>query len=53
MKRVIFHRQASEELEDAVAYYESRAVGLGMDLKARVEKGQFSKFGNILRALAF
>ena len=37
MKGVLIHREARAELDDAMAFYESRACGLGLDLQAKVE----------------
>ena len=37
MKPVLIHREARAELDDAMAFYESRARGLGLDLQAKVE----------------
>ena len=37
MKPVVFHPHAAEELDDAMAYYESRRVGLGLSFQAEVE----------------
>lgn len=38
MKRVIFTSYARQELEDAVAYYESEKVGLGKRFRDEVKK---------------
>lgn len=38
MKPVVFHRDAEEELDDAIAYYESRRRGLGLSFQAEVER---------------
>ena len=37
MKPAIFHREAEAELEDAIAWYESKRAGLGSDLQEQVE----------------
>ena len=37
MKPVLIHGAARAELDDAIAFYESRAHGLGRDLQAKVE----------------
>lgn len=36
MKPVEFHSAARAELDDAVAFYEMRAIGLGLDLLEKV-----------------
>jgi toxin ParE1/3/4 len=36
VKPIIFHRRASEELEEAAAYYEELRAGLGLDLMAEI-----------------
>lgn len=38
MKAVIFHREAEEELQAAVLFYEERRDGLGAELTAEVER---------------
>jgi toxin ParE1/3/4 len=38
MKPVVFHRDAEEELDGAMAYYESRRKGLGLSFQAEVER---------------
>ncbi|MDY7024229.1 MAG: type II toxin-antitoxin system RelE/ParE family toxin [Cyanobacteriota bacterium] len=38
MKSVIIHRQATEELEAAISYYEEQKLGLGLDFLAEVER---------------
>lgn len=38
MKPVIFHPRARAELDQAVAYYEKRKAGLGLDLQADIEE---------------
>ncbi len=37
MKPVIFHRDAEADLEIGVAWYEKQRVGLGADLREKVE----------------
>ena len=37
MKPIIVHSQAREELDEAMAHYETRQEGLGLDLQAEVE----------------
>ncbi len=37
MKPAILHSEAIEELDAAIAYYESQKVGLGLDFLAEVE----------------
>ena len=37
MKPALIHSEARAELDDAMAFYESRAHGLGLDLQAKVE----------------
>ena len=37
MKPVLFHCDARAELDEAMAFYESRARGLGLDLQMKVE----------------
>jgi toxin ParE1/3/4 len=37
MKPVRFHPEAQLELEEAIAYYEARCPGLGIDLRKKVE----------------
>ena len=37
MKPVWIHGDARVELDDAIAFYESRACGLGLDLQKKVE----------------
>lgn len=37
MKRAVFHSAARQELDAAVAYYESAKKGLGLDLLVAVE----------------
>ncbi len=37
MKPVVIHSAARAELDDAMAFYESRARGLGLDLQAKIE----------------
>jgi len=37
VKPVLIHSAARAELDDAIAFYESRAHGLGRDLQAKVE----------------
>ncbi len=39
MKPVVVHDDAKAELDDAVAYYEGREKGLGLDLQQEVESG--------------
>ena len=38
MKRIIVHSEAELELWQAVAYYESKSVGLGLDLEQEVSR---------------
>jgi toxin ParE1/3/4 len=38
MKPVVFHRDAERELDDGMAYYESRREGLGLAFQAEVER---------------
>jgi len=38
VKPVVFHREAIEEFNEAISFYEKRSAGLGVDLKVRVEK---------------
>lgn len=38
MKNVVLHADARAELDDAVAFYEERREGLGVDFLAEVEK---------------
>jgi toxin ParE1/3/4 len=38
MKPVVIHREAIEELDNSVAYYEVQKVGLGLDFLAGVEQ---------------
>ena len=38
MKLVRFHSEATEELSQAIAYYEQQKIGLGLDLLAAVEQ---------------
>lgn len=38
MKTTTFHSDAAIEVTDAAAYYESRSVGLGIDLLDEVER---------------
>ncbi|OUL23341.1 plasmid stabilization system protein [Nostoc sp. RF31YmG] len=38
MKFVVIHTEARKELDDAIAYYESQKIGLGLDLLSEVEK---------------
>ena len=38
MKPVIVHSAARAELDEAMAYYESRTKGLGLDLQSKVEE---------------
>ena|ERR1022692_2581946 len=38
MKPAIFHREANAELIGAVAWYEAKQAGLGLDLQAKVEE---------------
>jgi toxin ParE1/3/4 len=37
VKPIVIHSEARAELDDAMAFYESRASGLGLDLLAKVE----------------
>lgn len=37
MKPVVIHSAARAELDEAMAFYESRASGLGIDLQSKVE----------------
>ena len=37
MKPVIVHPEATTELDHAIAYYESKVSGLGLDFHAKVE----------------
>ena len=37
MKPVVIHSAARMELDSAIAFYESRARGLGLDLQNRIE----------------
>ncbi len=38
MKPLIIHREAIEELDEAVAYYEDQKAGLGLDFLVEVEQ---------------
>jgi toxin ParE1/3/4 len=38
VKPALFHPAAEAELYDAIAYYESRATGLGLSFQAEVER---------------
>jgi toxin ParE1/3/4 len=38
MKPVVFHRRAAEELDDAMAYYESQREGLSLSFETEVER---------------
>ena len=38
MKRIGFHSKARDELDHAIGYYEEQKQGLGLDLRAEVEK---------------
>lgn len=38
MKPVIIHNEAKQELDSAIAYYEVRQVGLGLDFLSDVEQ---------------
>jgi plasmid stabilization system protein ParE len=38
VKPAVFHRHAEEELDDAMAYDESRRLGLGLSFHAEVER---------------
>lgn len=38
MKPVIIHREAIEELDHAISYYEEQKVGLGIDFLVEVEQ---------------
>ncbi len=38
MKPIVIHREAIEELDSAIAYYETQKVGLGLDLLTEVEQ---------------
>ncbi|MEX0775833.1 MAG: type II toxin-antitoxin system RelE/ParE family toxin [Phycisphaeraceae bacterium] len=37
MKRIIIHPAAESELEEAVAYYQGRGAGLGLEFHAEIE----------------
>lgn len=37
MNPAVFHAEAEEELNEAVAYYEARVAGLGNDLRMEIE----------------
>jgi toxin ParE1/3/4 len=37
VKPVVFHPEASAEFDEAIAFYERRAVGLGLDFQSKVE----------------
>ena len=55
MKDVVLHSDARVELEDAVAFYEERREGLGVDFLAEVERAferiqQNPKQGTLYRA---
>jgi toxin ParE1/3/4 len=39
MKPVLFHHDAVGEIDDAMAYYESRRTGFGISFLAEVERG--------------
>ncbi len=49
MKPIIFHPEATEELEDAISFYEAQKPGLGQDLLTEVEKAvsQVQQFPSI------
>jgi toxin ParE1/3/4 len=38
MRPAIFHREATAELIAAIAWYEAKQAGLGLDLQAKVEE---------------
>lgn len=38
MKFIVIHTEARKELDSAIAYYETKTVGLGLDLLSEVEK---------------
>ena len=46
MKRIIIHNEAELELWQAVDYYESKCIGLGLDLEQEVR----TAFANIQKA---
>ncbi len=51
MKPVVVHSEARVELDDAMAFYESRACGLGLDFQTKVERAIFEEqgTGNLFR----
>jgi toxin ParE1/3/4 len=58
VKSVLFHPDAAEELDDAMAYYESRRTGLGLSFQAEVEHvvkliQQNPKSGTVYRNTAY
>lgn len=38
MKFIVIHTEARQELDGAIAYYESQKLGLGLELLSEVEK---------------
>jgi toxin ParE1/3/4 len=58
MRRLIVHRRAGEELDEAIGYYERQKRGLGLDLLRETE-GVFTKIqanprmGSPYKATAF
>jgi toxin ParE1/3/4 len=37
VKRIVIHPEALDELDEAIAFYERRAKGLGVDLRSKAE----------------